>query len=171
MSCSDFLKHDFWGVDRFVDPFDFVGVKFFKHLSSYQCIYSLNQLIFCFFSFLVIIFISSNYLFVSDEHRVRCNTNVCSRFCCTTHSFHAFGYSSLLPYMGSSVFILVFRRECVPMQRWTLRLSVLWHNFIGSLFLSTYTILHTLFGFLPVPCVHCCGFRDCDTPQRSTLCL
>ena len=58
----------------------------------------------------IIIFISSNYLFVSGEHRVHCNTNVCSRLCCTTHSFQAFRYSSLLPYMGGSVFILVFRR-------------------------------------------------------------
>ena len=103
------------------------------------------------FSGIIIIFISSNYLFVGGEHRVHCNTNVCSRFCCTTHPFQAFGYPSLLPYMGGSVFILVFRRECVPMQRCTLRLSVLWRNPIGSLFLSTYTTLHTLFGFLPVP--------------------
>ena len=70
---------------------------------------------------------------------------------------------------GGLVFILVFRQECVPLQRCTLRLSVLWHNSIGSLFLSTCTTTrHTLFGFLPVPCVHCCGFRDYGTPQRST---
>ena len=59
---------------------------------------------------IIIIFISSNYLFVSGEHRVHCNTNVCFRFCCTTHPFQAFGYPSLLPYIGGSVFILVFRR-------------------------------------------------------------
>ena len=47
---------------------------------------------------------------------------------------------------GGSVFILVFRQECVPMQRCTLRLSVLWHNSIGSLFLSTYTTLDILFS-------------------------
>ena len=114
-------------------------------------------------------FISSNYLSVSGEHRVHCNTNVCSRFCCTPRSFQAYGYPSLFPYMGGSVFIQVFRQECVPMQRCTLRLSVLLCYPIGSLFLSTYTTLHALFGFLPVPCVHCCGFRDCGTPQRSTL--
>ena len=55
------------------------------------------------------------------------------------------------------------------MKRCTLRLSILWCNPIGSLFLSTYTTLHTLFRISPVPCVHCCGFRDCGTPQRSTL--
>ena len=59
-------------------------------------------------------FISSNYLFVSGEHRVHYNTNVCSRFCCTPRPFQAYGYPSLLPYMGGSVFILVFRQECVP---------------------------------------------------------
>ena len=107
-------------------------------------------------------------LIVSDEHRVHFNTNVCSRFCCTTHPFKALGYPSLLSYMGGLVFILVFRQECVPVQRCTLRLLVLWHNSIGSLFLSTYTTLHPLFGFLPVPCVHCWGFRDCGSPQRST---
>ena len=69
---------------------------------------------------------------------------------------------------GGLVFILIFRQECVPLQRCTLRLSVLWHNSIGSLFLSTCTTTrHTPFGFLPVPCVHCWGFRDCGTPQRS----
>ena len=39
---------------------------------------------------IIIILISSNYLIVSGEHRVHCNTNVCSRFCCTTHSFSGF---------------------------------------------------------------------------------
>ena len=117
---------------------------------------------------IIIMYISSNYLIVSGEHSVHFNTNVCSRFCCTTHPFQAFGYPLLLLYLGGSVFILVFRQECVPLQRCTLRLSVLWHNSIGSLFLSTCTTTrHTLFGFLPVPCVHCWGFRDCGTPQRS----
>ena len=59
---------------------------------------------------IIIMFISSNYLFVSGEHRAHYNINVCSRFCCTTHPFQAFGYPSLLPYMGGSVFILVIRR-------------------------------------------------------------
>ena len=113
-------------------------------------------------------YISSNYLIVSGEHSVHFNTNVCSRFCCTPRPFQAYGYPLLLLYLGGSVFILVFRQECVPLQRCTLRLSVLWHDSIGSLFLSTCTTTrHTLFGFLPVPCVHCWGFRDCGTPQRS----
>ena len=63
---------------------------------------------------IIIIFISSNYLFVSGEHRVHYNTNVCSRFCCTPRPFQAYGYPSLLPYMGGSVFILAFQQECVP---------------------------------------------------------
>ena len=107
-------------------------------------------------------------LIVSGEHSVHFNTNVCSRFCCTPRPFQACGYPLLLLYMGGSVFILVFRQECVPLQRCTLRLLVLWHNSIGSLFLSTCTTTrHSPFGFLPVPCVHCWGFRDCGTPQRS----
>ena len=59
-------------------------------------------------------FISSNYLSVSGEHRVHFNTNVCSRLCCTPRPFQAYGYPSLLTYMGGSVFILVLRQECVP---------------------------------------------------------
>ena len=118
----------------------------------------------------IIIFISSNYLFISGEHWVHYNTNVCSRFCCTTHPFQAFGIHRCCSTWGFG-FHPSHSRKCVPMQRCILRLSVLWCNPIGSLFLSTYTTLHTLFGFLPVPCVHCYGFRDCGTPQRSTLCL
>ena len=117
---------------------------------------------------IIIMYISSNYLIVSGEHSVHFNTNFCSRFCCTPRPFQAYEYPLLLLYLGGSVFILVFRQECVPLQRCTLRLSVLWHNSIGSFFLSTCTTTrHTLFGFLPVPCVHCWGFRDCGTPQRS----
>ena len=85
-------------------------------------------------------------LIVSGEHRVHFNTDVCSRFCCTPRPFQAYGYPLLLLYLGGSVFILVFRQECVPMQRCTLRLLVLWHNSIGSLFLSTYTTLDILFS-------------------------
>ena len=48
---------------------------------------------------IIIMFISSNYLFVSGEHRVHCNTNVCSGFCCTPRPFQAYGYPSLLLYM------------------------------------------------------------------------
>ena len=72
---------------------------------------------------------------------------------------------------GGSVFILVIRRGvCVNAAVYFKAISPMTLP-IGSLFLSTYTTLHTLFGFLPVPCVHCCGFRDYGTPQRSTLCL
>ena len=127
-----------------------------------------KQIKFNLLGIIIIMYISSNYLIVSGEHRVHFNTNVCSRFCCTPRPFQAYGYPLLLLYLGGSVFILVSRQECVPLQRCTLRLSVLWHNSIGSLFLSTCTTTqHTLFGFLPVPCVHCWGFRDCGTPQRS----
>ena len=47
---------------------------------------------------------------------------------------------------GGLVFILVFRQECVPLQRCTLRLPVLWHDSIGSLFLSTCTTTRQLFS-------------------------
>ena len=59
---------------------------------------------------IIIMFISSNYLSVSGEHRVHFNTNVCSRFCCTTHPFSGFRVPIAVPYMGGSVFILVIRR-------------------------------------------------------------
>ena len=95
---------------------------------------------------IIIMYISSNYLIVSGEHRVHFNTNFCSRFCCTPRPFQAYGYPLLLLYLGGSVFILVFRQECVPLQRCTLRLSVLWHDSIGSLFLSTCTTLDSLFS-------------------------
>ena len=85
--------------------------------------------------------------------------------------FRLSGTHRCCPTWGARFSSYSFDGKCVPMQRCTLRLSVLWRYPIGSLFLSTYTTLHTLFGFLPVHCVHCCGFRDCGTPQRSTLCL
>ena len=94
---------------------------------------------------IIIMYISSNYLIVSGEHRAHCNTNVCSRFCCTTHPFQAFGYPSLLPYMGGSVFILDKRRECVPNAAVYSKLSVLWHNSIGSSF-SPHTRHYSLFS-------------------------
>ena len=57
---------------------------------------------------IIIMYISSNYLIVSGEHRVHFNTNFCSRFCCTPRPFQAYGYPLLLLYLGGSVFILVF---------------------------------------------------------------
>ena len=49
---------------------------------------------------IIIMYISSNYLIVSGEHRVHFNTNVCSRFCCTPLPFQAYGYPLLLLYLG-----------------------------------------------------------------------
>ena len=99
------------------------------------------------------------------------NSNVCSRICCTTHPFQAFGRPSLLPYMGGSVFILVFRRGvCANAAVYFKAISpmTLPHRFLVSLHIhdTTYS-----FRISPCPCVHCCRFRDCGTPQRSTLCL
>ena len=111
--------------------------------------------------FAIIIFISSNYLIVSGEHRVHYNTNVCSRFCCTTHPFQAFEYPSLLPCMGGLVFILVFRREWVPNTAVYFKaISPITqpYRFLVSLYM--YDTRQSLFGFLPVPCVHCCGFGN-----------
>ena len=101
-------------------------------------------------------FIKNNYLIVSGEHRVHLN----AKFCCTTHLFQAFGYPSLLHYMVGSIFILVFRRECVPNTAVYFKAYQSERNLIGSFFLSTCTTLHPLFGFLSVPCVHCCGFEN-----------
>ena len=101
---------------------------------------------------LTIIFISSNYLIVSGEHRVHFNTNVCSRFCYTTHPFQAFGYSSLLPYMGGSVFILVFRRECVPNTAVYLKaISPITQPYRFLVSLHMYDTRQSLFRFLLVP--------------------
>ena len=118
----------------------------------------------------IIIFISSNYLFVSGEYRVHCNTNVCSRFCCTTHPFQVFGTHLCCPTWGFGLHPILSTGVRANAAVYFKAISFMTQP-IGSLFLSTYTTLHTLFGFLPVPCVHCCGFRDCGTPQRSTLCL
>ena len=84
-------------------------------------------------------------LIVSGEHRVYFNTNVCSRFCCTPRPFQAYGYPSLLPYMGGLVFILVFRQECVPNAAVYSKLSILWHYSIGSSF-SPHTRHYILFS-------------------------
>ena len=90
-------------------------------------------------------FISSNYLFVSGEHRVHYNTNVCSRFCCTPRHFQTYGYPSLLPYMGGSAFILAFRQECLPNAAVYSRLLVLWRYPTGSFF-SPHTRHYSLFS-------------------------
>ena len=90
-------------------------------------------------------FISSNYLSVSGEHRVHYNTNVCSRFCCTPRPFQAYEYPSLLPYMGGSVFILAFRQERVPNAAVYSRLSILWRYPTGS-FYSPHTRHYILFS-------------------------
>ena len=90
-------------------------------------------------------YISSNYLFVSGEHRVHYNINVCSRFCCTPRPFQAYGYPLLLLYLGGLVFILVFRQECVPNAAVYSKLLVLWHNSIGSSF-SPHTRHYILFS-------------------------
>ena len=110
---------------------------------------------------IIIIFISSNYLIVSGEHRVHFNSNVCSRFCCTTHPFQAFGYPSLLPDMGGSVFILVFRRKCVPNTAVYFKaISPITQPYRFLVSLHMYDTRQSLFGFLPVPCVHCYGFGN-----------
>ena len=114
-------------------------------------------------------FISSNYLSISNEHRIHYNNNVRSRFCCTPRPFQAYGYPSLLPYMGGSVFILAFRQERVPNAAVYFKAispMTQFHRFLVSLHI--HDTRHPLFGFLPVPCVHCWGFRNCGTPQRST---
>ena len=91
-------------------------------------------------------------LIVSGEHRAHYNTNVCSRFCCTPRPFQAYGYPSLLPYMGGSVFILDKRQECVPMQRCTLRLispMTQFHRFLVSLHI--HDTIHTPYRISPCP--------------------
>ena len=113
-------------------------------------------------------YISSNYLIVSGEHCVHFDTNVCSRFCCTSHPFQAYGYPLLLLYLGGFGFHPSLSTGVRATAAVYLRLLVLWHNSIGSSFSPLHDNLTALFGFLPVPCVHCWGFRDCGTPQRST---
>ena len=114
-------------------------------------------------------YISSNYLIVSGEHSVHFSTPMSAPGSAARLAlFRLAGTHYCCSTWGGLVFILVFRQECVPLQRCTLRLSILWHDSIGSLFLFTCTTTwHPPFGFLPVPCVHCWGFRDCGTPQRS----
>ena len=82
--------------------FNFYKVKFiiYNFINNYSVI--LIQIIKKLLKILIIIimFISSNYLFVSGEHSVHFNTNVCSRFCCTPRPFQAYGYPLLLLYLG-----------------------------------------------------------------------
>ena len=102
---------------------------------------------------IIIIFISSNYLSISGEHRAHCNTNVCSRFCFTAHPFQAFGYPSLLPYMGGSVFILFFRRGvCANAAVYfkAIRPMTLPHRFLVSLHIHD-----TTYSFRISPCPLC----------------
>ena len=101
----------------------------------------------------IILFINSNYLIVSGEHRVHYNTNVCSKFCCTTHPFHAFEYPSLLPYMGGSVFILVIRRGvCTNTAVYFKAISPMtqFHRFLVSLHIHD-----TTYSFRISPCPLC----------------
>ena len=114
-------------------------------------------------------YISSNYLIVSGEHCVHCNTNVCSRFCCITHPFQAFGFPSLLPYMGGLVFILVFRQECVPnaaMYFKAISSMTLFHRFLVSLHIHDTT---SSFRISLCPLCSLLWIRECGTPQSSTL--
>ena len=79
-------------------------------------------------------YISSNYLIVSGEHRVHFNTNVCSRFCCTPRPFQAYGYPLLLLYLGGFGFHPSLSTGVCAIAAVYLRLLVLWHNSIGSSF-------------------------------------
>ena len=143
----------------------FIGEGFSFKIKSFW----IFDLISNFFKIIIIMFISSNYLFVSGEHRVHFNTNVCSRFCCTPCPFQAYGYPLLLLYLGGFGFhpslstgvcaiAAVYFKAISPMTQF--------HRFLVSLHMHDNPT--ALFGFLPVPCVHCCGFRDYGTPQRST---
>ena len=108
----------------------------------------------------IIIFISSNYLIVSGEHRVHFNTNDCSRFCYTTHPFRLSGTHRCSSTWGS-VFILVSRRECVSNRAVYFKaISPITQPYRFLVSLHMYDTRHSLFGLLPVPCVHCCGFGN-----------
>ena len=107
-------------------------------------------------------------LIVSGEHSVHFNTNVCSRFCCTPRSFQAYGYPSLLPYVGRFGFHpSLSTGACAPVAVYFKAINPMtqFHRFLVSLHI--HDTWQSLFGFLSVPCVHCWGFRDCGTPQRS----
>ena len=74
--------------------------------------------------------------------------------CCSTWGF---GFHPSLS-TGVCAIAAVYFKAISPMTQF--------HRFLVSLHMHdnpTYS-----FGFLPVPCVHCCGFRDYGTPQRST---
>ena len=91
-------------------------------------------------------FISSNYLSVSGEHRVHFNTNVCSRFCCTPRPFQAYGYPLLLLYLGGfGLHPSLSAGVCAICSGVLKAISsvTLPHRF---LFLSTYTTLYSLFS-------------------------
>ena len=129
----------------------------------------LRRWVFELLSTIIIMFISSNYLIVSGEHRVHFNTNVCSRFCCTPRPFQAYGYPSLLPYMGGfGLHPSLSTGVCANAAVYFRAINPMTHPHRFPVSLHIHDTIQSLFGFLPVPCVHCCGFRDCGTPQRST---
>ena len=76
--------------------------QYLIHYNSYLYIYTIT------------IFISSNYLFVSGEHRAHLHTNVCSRFYCPAHPFQASGVPIAVSLLGSWDSILIFRQGIVP---------------------------------------------------------
>ena len=97
-------------------------------------------------------YISSNYLIVSGEHRVQYNTNVCSRFCCTPRPFQAYRYPSLLPYMGVfgfhprltprvCAYAVVYFKAVNPMTQL--------HRFL--VFLHIHDTIHTPYRISPCP--------------------
>ena len=63
--------------------------------------------------------------------------------------------------MGGLVFILVFRRECVPNTAVYFKaISPITQPYRSLVSLHMYDTRHSLFGFLPVPCVHWCEFGN-----------
>ena len=75
--------------------------------------------------------------------------------CCST--WGGFGFHPSLS-TGVCTIAAVYFKAISPMTQF--------HRFLVSLHMHGNPT--ALFGFLPVPCVHCCGFRDYGTPQRST---
>ena len=114
-------------------------------------------------------FINSNYLSVSGEHRVHCNTNVCSRFCCTPRPFQAYGYSSLLPYIGGfGIHPSLSTGVCANAAVYFKAISpmTLTHRFLVSLHTHDTT---SSFRISPCPLCSLLWIREYGTPQRSTL--
>ena len=91
------------------------------------------------------------------------------RFYSSTHHFQAFGVPIAVDLLGINIHPSLSTRSKYLVQRCILKLSILWHIPIGSLFLSTVRHRILLFGLYICPLLALLWIRDFGTPQKWLL--